>query len=118
MAGAVLGGCDLERWPDTQQRLIEAVRQGRAVVPPLTFMPFCDDEALRRKCSAAFVADRLPQKPAPLWTGEQYDHQPLRIAYLSADFHQHATAELIAGLIESHDRTRFHVTGSFLQPGG
>ena len=109
-AGAVLGGCDLERWPDTQQRLIEAVRQGRAVVPPLTFMPFCDDEALRRACSAAFVADRLPQKPAPLWTGEQYDHQPLRIAYLSADFHQHATAELIAGLIESHDRSRFHIT--------
>jgi predicted O-linked N-acetylglucosamine transferase (SPINDLY family) len=108
-AGALLGGCDLERWPDTQRRLIEAVRQGAAVVPPLTFMPFCDDEALRRKCSAAFVADRLPQRPAPLWTGEQYDHQPLRIAYLSADFHQHATAELIAGLIEGHDRTRFHV---------
>jgi protein O-GlcNAc transferase len=109
-AGAVLGGCDLERWPDYQRRLTEAIREGAAVVPPLTFMPFCDDEALRRKCSAAFVADRLPQKPAPLWTGEQYDHQPLRIAYLSADFHQHATAELIAGLIEGHDRSRFHVT--------
>ena len=109
-AGAVLGGSDLERWPDTQQRLIEAVRQGGAVVPLLTFMPFCDDEALRQKCSADFVADRLPQKPAPLWTGERYDHQPVRIAYLSADFHQHATAELIAGLIESHDRSRFHVT--------
>jgi protein O-GlcNAc transferase len=110
MAGAVLGGCDLERWPDMQQQLIEAVRHGKAVVPPLTFMPFCDDEALRRLCSSAFVADRLPQTPAPLWTGERYDHQPLRIAYLSADFHQHATAELIAGLIESHDRTRFHIT--------
>ena len=109
-AGAVLGGCDLERWPDHQQRLIAAVRQGRAVVPPLTFMPFCDDEGLRRTCSAAFVADRLPLNPAPLWAGEQYGHQPLRVAYLSADFHQHATAELIAGLIESHDRTRFHIT--------
>jgi len=110
VAGAVVGGSDLERWQDIQQRLVEAVRQGTAVVPPLTFMPFCDDEALRQKCSANFVADRLPQKPAPLWTGEQYEHQPVRIAYLSADFHQHATAELIAGLIESHDRTRFHVT--------
>jgi len=109
-AGAVLGGCDLERWPDYQQRLTLAVRQGTAVVPPLTFMPFCDDEGLRRACSAGFVADRLPQKPPLLWTGERYDHQPLRLAYLSADFHQHATAELIAGLIEGHDRTRFHVT--------
>ncbi len=109
-AAAVLGGCELERWPDYRLRLVEAVRQGKAVVPPLTFMPFCDDEALRQKCSAAFVSDRLPQRPAPLWTGERYDHQPLRLAYLSADFHQHATAELIAGLIENHDRTRFHVT--------
>ena len=109
-AGAILGGCDLERWPDTQQKLTEAVRQAAAVVPPLTFLPFCDDGDLRRACSAAFVADRLPQKPPPLWTGERYGHQPLRIAYLSADFHQHATAELIAGLIERHDRSRFHVT--------
>src|SRR5581483_5868588 len=109
-AAAVLGGCDLERWPDYQQRLTMAVGQGTAVVPPLTFMPFCDDEALRRKCSAAFLADRMPQMPAPLWTGEIYDHQLLRLAYLSADFHQHATAELIAGLIEAHDRDRFHVT--------
>jgi len=109
-AAAVLGGCDLERWPACRQQLTEAVWQGSAVVPPLTLMPFCDDEALRQKCSAAFVADRLPQTPAPLWTGEVYDHQPLRIAYLSADFHQHATAELIAGLIENHDRSRFHVT--------
>lgn len=33
----------------------------------------------------------------------------MRIAYLSADFHQHATAELIAGLIERHDRKKFEV---------
>lgn len=31
----------------------------------------------------------------------------IRIAYLSADFHAHATAYLAAGLFEAHDRTRF-----------
>jgi len=35
----------------------------------------------------------------------------IRIGYLSADFHSHATAFLIAELIEIHDRTRFHVIG-------
>ena len=111
LAAAVLGGCDLERWPDIQRALIEAVRGGKAVVPPLTFLPFCDDGDLRRACSAAFVADRVPQTPPPLWTGERYHHQPIRIAYLSSDFHQHATSELLAGLIERHDRAQFHVTG-------
>ena len=38
-------------------------------------------------------------------------HDRIRIAYLSTDFHAHATAYLIAGLIESHDRSRFNVIG-------
>jgi predicted O-linked N-acetylglucosamine transferase (SPINDLY family) len=35
----------------------------------------------------------------------------IRIGYLSADFHHHATAFLIAGLIEHHDRRSFEVIG-------
>jgi predicted O-linked N-acetylglucosamine transferase (SPINDLY family) len=47
------------------------------------------------------------------------DHRPIRIAYLSGDFHQHATSELIAGLIERHDRAQFQVTGiSFSKEDG
>lgn len=35
----------------------------------------------------------------------------LRIGYLSADFNKHATANLIAELIERHDRSRFEIFG-------
>ena len=35
----------------------------------------------------------------------------LRIGYLSADYHEHATAALIAELIERHDRERVEVIG-------
>src|SRR5262249_40404361 len=31
----------------------------------------------------------------------------IRVAYLSADYHDHATAHLMAGVFESHDRARF-----------
>ena len=49
--------------------------------------------------------------------GHQPRHAPsgasaprrLRIGYLSADFHEHATAYLIAGLLESHDRHAFEI---------
>ena len=34
----------------------------------------------------------------------------LRIGYLSADFHQHATAQLMAQMLECHDRGGFEVT--------
>ncbi|WP_188259651.1 tetratricopeptide repeat protein [Azospirillum tabaci] len=35
----------------------------------------------------------------------------LRVGYLSADYHEHATAALIAELIERHDRSRVEVAG-------
>jgi len=109
LLSAVLGGCDFKHWPDFQAHAIAAVRDGRAVIVPLDFMPVCDDGALRRRCSENFIAARLPQPAQPIWTGEAYNHDRVRIAYLSADFRQHATAELIAGLIEAHDRSRFEV---------
>ena len=34
----------------------------------------------------------------------------LRIGYLSADFHQHATSQLMVQMLECHDRSRFEVT--------
>jgi len=109
LLGAVLGGCDLRHWPNFQAQAVDAVRANKAVIAPLEFLPFCDDGALRRRCSEAFVADRVPHAGAPLWIGTQYGHDRIRLAYLSADFRQHATADLIAGLIERHDRTRFEV---------
>jgi predicted O-linked N-acetylglucosamine transferase (SPINDLY family) len=39
--------------------------------------------------------------------GERYDHDRIRLAYLSADFRDSATSRLMAGLFELHDRTRF-----------
>ena len=35
----------------------------------------------------------------------------LRVGYLSADFHEHATSYLLAEVIEQHDRSRFEVIG-------
>jgi predicted O-linked N-acetylglucosamine transferase (SPINDLY family) len=46
----------------------------------------------------------------PLWQGEVYAHDRLRVAYLSADFNEHPTAYLTAGLFEQHDTSRFEIT--------
>ena len=48
--------------------------------------------------------------------GERYHHDRIRLAYLSADFHQHPTAQLMAELFERHDRTRFEVTAVAFGP--
>ena len=45
-----------------------------------------------------------------------FSGRKLRIAYLSADYHRHATANLIAELLEIHDRERFEVIGISFGP--
>ncbi len=40
----------------------------------------------------------------------------IRIGYFSADFHNHATAQLMAGLFEHHDRLKFEVTAFSFGP--
>jgi predicted O-linked N-acetylglucosamine transferase (SPINDLY family) len=51
-----------------------------------------------------------------LWRGEIYAHDRIRIAYLSADLHDHATAHLMAGLFEMHDKSRFETTAVSFGP--
>ena len=63
------------------------------------------------RCARNFVADRVPSLPRRLWTGATWCHDRVRIAYLSADFHRHATAYLMAELFERHDRSRFEIIG-------
>ena len=46
----------------------------------------------------------LPRQPARAHAGR------LRVGYLSADFHQHATSQLTVQMFEAHDRSRFEVT--------
>ncbi len=54
----------------------------------------------------ATVAPRAPAPPAAL---AMADTNPLTVAYLSADFHEHPTAVLTAELFERHDRELFRI---------
>jgi predicted O-linked N-acetylglucosamine transferase (SPINDLY family) len=87
------------------------VAEGQAIVNPFTFIRLSDDAALHRSCASNFIADKTGGPRPALWDGRRWSHERLRVAYLSADFHNHATAFLIAELIERHVRDRFEVHG-------
>jgi predicted O-linked N-acetylglucosamine transferase (SPINDLY family) len=55
----------------------------------------------------------MADEPAgpPLWRGERYAHERIRVAYLTADFRPHPVAFLIAGVFEQHDKSRFETIG-------
>jgi len=63
-----------------------------------------------------FAKSRYPLADAPLWHGEIYRHDKIRVAYVSADFRAHAVAQLTAGMFECHDKAHFDVTAISIGP--
>lgn len=68
------------------------------------------DEEYHARC-ARRTAEALFPVVAAKWSRSERTPGPLRIGYLSADFCDHATMALFAGVLEAHDRERFAVYG-------
>jgi predicted O-linked N-acetylglucosamine transferase (SPINDLY family) len=102
-----LHGCDWRGLRDAQAAVLDGVRHGRRAISPFQFLAFSSAPKDQLACARIAVAHKYPPAQAALWRGEIYRHDKIRVAYLSADFHAHATAHLMAGLFEAHDRTRF-----------
>lgn len=81
------------------------LKLGRLGIAPFAALAIFDIPALHRRCAALAAP---PQVPAPVWPPRPVGAR-LRVAYLSADLHEHATARLLAGVLEAHDRTRFEI---------
>ncbi len=111
--------CDWTNLERLEQRLVASAREhsGEQPTPVLPFaslvLPLTARELrgvaashARRtgREARALCPDAKPVRPARV---ERPDR--LVVGYASADFHDHATAHLIAGLLEAHDRRRFDI---------
>jgi protein O-GlcNAc transferase len=87
-------------------------------IPTLAFVSLAcsSSAATQRECAAVYSKIAYPASDNPIWRGGRYNHDRIRVAYLSADFCEHATAFLAAGLFEQHDKSRFEVTGISFGP--
>lgn len=94
-------------WSDFSTRvqaIVGGIRAGRRPTFPLRFLYAADLPAEQQLCARA-MASRFRAEPS-MWQGQIYRHERIRVGYLSSDFHQHATAHLMAGMFEHHDRSR------------
>ena len=108
--------CAWQDWDGIVQRVDDGVRQGKPVIVPFAYLAIADSAERQRACAAKTIADRHPPSTQPLWNKTRYRHDRIRVAYLSADFQEHAVAYLIAGMLEQHDRRRFEITGVAFGP--
>ncbi len=106
--------CDWTNLAAEVADLLTMVRERKSSTTPFTALAIPSSTADQLQCATQYIRDQ-PVFP-PLWRGEVYAHDRIRVAYLSADFHETAMASLLAGLFEQHDRSRFDITALSFGP--
>lgn len=112
---AKLQGCDWRGLVADRQSVKVALTKSMPVIVPFGNLMVSESPAEQRLCTQIWMA-RHASPPPPLWHGERYGHDRIRVAYVSGDFRQHPVAFLMAGVFEHHDRTRFETIGVSFGP--
>jgi predicted O-linked N-acetylglucosamine transferase (SPINDLY family) len=105
---AKLSICD---WTDHEAEvvyLLTRIRERQAASFPFPILSIPSSPADQLQCARRCVAD-MP-RVGPVWRGETYSHDRIRVAYVSSDLREHAIGYLTAGLFERHDKARFETT--------
>jgi predicted O-linked N-acetylglucosamine transferase (SPINDLY family) len=116
LANAAMTAGDWALTAELAPRLKADVLAGTSVIQPFVLMGYHDDNDLQLRCARNYVRQAGPGPQPPLWRGEHYGHDKIRLAYLSADFHSHVTAALTVEMFERHDRERFDLTAISFGP--
>ena len=116
LANAAMTIGDWGRTSSLADRLRTEVLAGKSLIQPFVLMGYWDDNELQLRCSRNYVRQAGPGPLPPLWTGQRYRHDRVRVAYLSADFHEHVTSTLMVEMFERHDRDRFEITAMSFGP--
>ena len=108
--------CDWRRREVDQRRITAGLAAGARVISPMAHRILCDSEAESLVAARSWAGRHTPST-RPLWRGERYRHDRIRVAYISADFRAHAVSFLLAGCLEHHDKARFETTAFSLHAG-
>ncbi len=102
--------CDWTDYNILSRRISEGIRAGQRVESPFSGLNHITAPIEQLLCAQVYWSDGIALRDVP-WTAAPYNNPKLRVAYLSADFHEHATSHLMVGLFEAHDRTKFETYG-------
>jgi protein O-GlcNAc transferase len=109
-----LSSCDWRGVAEARSALSQALACGTVPVNPFVALLLGDplrpepgEPGLYLQAARLTSAAHYPPRPPLAPRGTLYKHPRIRLGYLSADLRSHATALLMAGVFEGHDRTRF-----------
>jgi predicted O-linked N-acetylglucosamine transferase (SPINDLY family) len=108
--------CDWSNFSADRQNLVSSVKIDKANANPFALIAISTSRDDQLKCAKLWVNKQCRAFAQPIWTGEIYRHDKIRIGYVSGDFNSHAISQLTAGMFECHDRARFKTTAISIGP--
>ncbi len=124
LLGARMHSCDWNGREALIEKAVQGIRAGRKAIVPFGWLAVSDSAQLQYECSRIYMAATYPPpahmlgqtRPQPQPPDQRDANGKIRVAYLSADLHNHATAYLMAEFFERHDRLRFETTALSFGP--
>lgn len=107
--------CDWTNLDSEIAQLLSKIRYREVLGEPFPLLAMPSSPANQLQCAKG-QSEFRPSFP-PIWRGECYSHDRIRVAYLSSELREHAVAYLTAGLFEHHDKSRFEVTAISFEAG-
>jgi protein O-GlcNAc transferase len=104
-----MANCDWKDYRRDTAELGRRILRGEKASPPFQLLAAFDGPALHRRAAEIYASETLSLRNALPEISKRPRRARIRLGYFSADFHDHATAVLMAELFERHDRARFEL---------
>ena len=102
---------DWGNYREDEAKVRDALKNSVSRLAPFALLALSSTPQEQLDCARQVAAGIAARASPMLPRAKPSRAEKIRLGYLSADFREHATAILISGLIEHHDRRRFEVLG-------
>ncbi len=101
--------CDWSSYDEDSADLETKLRKKEQVSTPFSVLPVNESLDLQLLAAEIYTKSNYPAINTLGAISKRPRSEKIRIGYYSADFHRHATSHLMAGLFESHDKSKFEI---------
>ncbi len=107
--------CDWRDFDAEVAKVLAEIARGESASPPFSLLMLTDAPVPLRKTAEIWAREEQPPscvlgpmpKRAPSEKSSEKRAAKIRVGYFSMDFHNHPVSQLLAGVIEAHDRDKF-----------
>jgi predicted O-linked N-acetylglucosamine transferase (SPINDLY family) len=101
--------CDWHDLDNHLKKLADRLLIDAQAVQPFAIATTLDAPALQKLASDIFAKSQFPASTALGLPTKRHPASKIKIGYYSADFHDHATTHLMAGVFDWHDKAKFEI---------